>query len=268
MNKKQTLCWLTYLSAAISLTVLSGCITTQTPLISHTHIGHATTAWKDTPSQQGLFTIAEKEAMIADEHASYAVENSDNIVLVKTHIKHVRHVLDPASETSGPGLGYGFIKAIKSSRNHIMFAADAADASENIKTFSKKWVIDSNAVLERSELIMALTHEILVSDSVNEVNILAQEVQTLCNANLYGQDNDRNGITGNNSDEYGILQLQSDLNMMLSQEDPPYRTIDIKYLFGLIRLPTGVWTFKDHETRTSVPDSGGSGRGIDVFQDY
>ena len=107
---------------------LSACVTTQAPKISHVHVGHAMTAWRDTPNEQGLFIIAEKEAVIAFEHAQYAVENAHDIKLVKMHIKHVQHAMNPSlsqgEAEDGPGLGYGLIKAINSSNDHISFAAD------------------------------------------------------------------------------------------------------------------------------------------------
>jgi hypothetical protein len=245
----------TLLLSIVSLVSISGCVSTQVPLISHVHIGHTMTGWRDTPGEQGLFITAEQEAKIAYEQASLAVENSNNTSLTKKYIRNVRHALDPKSEPEGVGLDYGFIKALKSSQDHILFATDSDDASENIKSFSQQWYLHTNVILERSELIMAISKEILNSNSREEVKILAEETQLLTRYNLYGNTSDGNSIDSSN---YGLQQLRIDMVDMINREDPPYQTVDKKYLFGLIRLPSGEWRFMDFSKSPS-------NQGINVF---
>jgi len=223
---------------------LTACVTTQTPKISHVHVGHAMTAWHDTPDELGLFITAEKETEIAYEHAQYAVENSHDIKLLKMHIKHVQHAMDPKLIKEGPGLDYGFIKAMNSARDHIFFAADSKDASENIKAFALLWSKDVEAIIERGKLILALSKEVIKSNSHEEMIVLSEEIKLLLQQNLYGYDSDGDGSIGNVKEDFGILQLKDQMNIMIAKEDPPYHTVDKKYLFGLIRLPSGEWMFK------------------------
>lgn len=225
------------------LIVLTACVTTQTPKISHVHVGHAMTAWRDTPNEQGLFITAEQEGTIAVEHAQYAIENSHDISLLKMHIKHVQHAMDPDIVKEGPGLGYGFIKALNAARDHILFAADSRDASDNIKSSAQLWSKNVDTIIERSNLVVALSKEVLKSNSHEEVMVLADEIKLLTQQNLYGYDSDADGTIGNIRADYGIKQLKGELIAMIEKEDPPYQTVDKKYLFGLIRLPSGEWIF-------------------------
>lgn len=222
---------------------LTACVTTQTPKISHVHVGHAMTAWRDTPNEQGLFITAEQEAIIAYEHAQYAVENAHKLTLAKTHIKHVQHAMDPGLTKQGPGLGYGFIKALDASRDHILFAADSKDASENIKSSAQLWSKNVDTIIERSKLVLALCREVLKSNADEEVIILTEEIRKLTKQNLYGYDSDGDGTIGNIKADFGIEQLKAEILAMIEKEDPPYQTVDKKYLFGLIRLPSGEWIY-------------------------
>ncbi len=222
---------------------LVACVTTQAPRISHVHVGHAMTAWQDTPNEQGLFITAEQEASIAFEHAQYAVENSHDVKLLKMHIKHVQHTMSPEivpeMRNDGPGLGYGFIKAIAASRDHILFAADSKDASNNVEVSAKKWSKNVDVILERSELIITLSHAVIKSDSHEEMIVLSDEIKLLTQQNLDG-----------------VKQLNDDIMIMIEKEDPPYQTVEKKYLFGLIRLPSGEWEFNFNKQ-----SDGGAGTG-------
>ncbi|MCW8928702.1 MAG: hypothetical protein OQL19_00505 [Gammaproteobacteria bacterium] len=226
---------------------MNACITTQAPKISHVHIGHAMTAWRSTPDEQGLFVVAEKEAAIASEHAQYAVENSHDLSLVKMHTMHVLHTMKPElvpdMSKNGPGLGYGFVKAMNDSNDHILFAADSADASTNIKTSALLWSEHTQVVIERSELLITLGQALLKSNSHEEIIVLADEILLLTQQNINGYDSDGDGTIGNVKDDYGLIQLRKDINRMINNENPPYQTVEKKYLFGLIQLSSGEWTF-------------------------
>ncbi len=243
---------------ALSLTLLfniTACVTTQAPKISHIHVGHAMTAWKDTPNEEGLFIIAEKEALIAFEHAQYALESIHDLKLTKMHIRHVQHAMNPKlpknyNET-GPGLGYGFIKAINSSTDHILFAAESKDASQNIKQSAKILQTNVAVIFERNDAIVTISQAALQSSSHEEVLILTEEIKMLTEQNLKGYDANSDGIIGNANDEFGIKQLKNNIKNMIAKEDPPYQTVEKKYLFGLIRLPSGEWALSQSNNTNS-----------------
>src|SRR4029450_7773253 len=87
------------------------------PLISHAHVGHALTTWRDTPDEQGLFVVAEKEITTVWQQAQAARQTSATVA--RQHSAGVVHALDPAHQATGPGLGYGGIRALTGAAQHI-----------------------------------------------------------------------------------------------------------------------------------------------------
>ncbi len=230
--------------------MLAGCATInkvmvveETPTIAHVHIGHAITGWKHSPDQKGLFQVAEQEADIAFVHAGYAIEQPDNIDLIRLHTSHVMYAIDPKTRRQGPGTGFGLIRALTEATGHITYAAESDDASQNVIDFAKPFTKNARGVLERSELILALAEEIHQDLSVQEAFALAEEILILADANVKGIDKDGNGTIDVNPDEYGLKQLRHQMMEMVAKEDPPYVPVAKRYLFGLIRLPSGKWDF-------------------------
>ena len=74
--------------------------------MSHSHMGHVTKAWTDTPDGIGLLPTAAAEAEIAAQHAGFAAEQPGNLEWMQMHTRHVLHAVDPSVEPKGPGLGY------------------------------------------------------------------------------------------------------------------------------------------------------------------
>jgi hypothetical protein len=233
-----------YLAVALlSIVVLSGCATT-TPRISHVHVGHAITGWVDTPEQRGLFVTAEEEARVIADQATLATD-SDSLEQVKQHARGIIHAIDPERQPTGPGTGYGFHKAITGANDHIQYAAQSSDTSANIKEGAERYAVNQAIVVERGELILALAEAIVNTDTPQESRALARETRQLAVHNLMGTDEDGDGVIGSTPREYGLRQLRADLVAMAEREEPPYRAVSQRYLFGLIRLPDGTWSFKD-----------------------
>ena len=65
---------------------LAACARTV-PKISHVHIGHTVSGWRDTPDQQGLFVTAEQEALNAEKEIKAALYNLNDLNTVKSHVK-------------------------------------------------------------------------------------------------------------------------------------------------------------------------------------
>ena len=86
----------------------------------HAHIGHVMIAWRDTPGQVGLLTIAQSDTRIAAAHA-LLLSKATSVDDMKLHAGHVLHALDPAIETAGPASGYGAKKAAAGAMQHVGF---------------------------------------------------------------------------------------------------------------------------------------------------
>ena len=73
----------------------------------------------------------------------------------------------------------------------------------------------------------------------------ARQLRILSIQILEGVDSDSDGMIGSSSGEYGLRQLRDQLAIIAENENPVYQPVEKKYLFGLVRLPGGKWTFKD-----------------------
>ncbi|MCP5418784.1 MAG: hypothetical protein H6965_17035 [Chromatiaceae bacterium] len=243
----------------ILLTLLfSGC-TVKVPTIAHTHIGHATTAWRNTPEQKGLLVVAEEQAELALEHAQSAATKGGGIDQIRTEVAQAVAVTNP-QKTSGGVVKveppFGVKQALVGAIDHITFAGNSEDATQNVVRFAAEFPANSTAILERCDLISLLGEDIAVAASLEEAEILARELAILARANLDGLDADENGVIGNKPEEYGLRQLRDQLETMLVREDPPYTTVTHWYLFNLVQLPSGEWKFKERPANAGGNASG------------
>ena len=222
------------------------------PLISHAHIGHSLTAWRDTPDQEGLFVVAEREAGIALEQAQWATQTAHTPGVAKKHISAVTHALNPDLQPEGPGLGYGAIRALEGAVDHIAFAAESKDASRNVIESAHEFSRDAQSVLDRLKVAVEVA---LLARHASAADLpgLAHELEQLIYLSINGEDVDGDGVIGATPQEAGLVQLRQGLHTMLANEEPPYHPLGRKYLLGLIRLPNGQWVYEfDHSARRST----------------
>lgn len=228
----------------------------KAPKISHVHVGHALTGWHDTPEQRGFFVTAEMKARSALRHAQEASQPGKRLDQVQASIG--RLMLDTDSgAAAGGGERYGVRQALKAAIDHMVFAAEVEDASRNIRASVPILVDDAAIILARCDSIMAFGKEAVASTNPDEVKVLAAEILRMSRANVDGEDTDGHGVAGAKREGYGLKQLRRDLIDMTEREDPPYTTVSTWYLFNLIRLPSGSWTFRER----SGPGGGSYGGG-------
>ncbi|MCF6250461.1 MAG: hypothetical protein L3J75_04210 [Methylococcaceae bacterium] len=228
------------------LLCLGGCVSQQ-PSITHTHIGHVMTGWANTPDKRGLFVTAEKAAKDAQQAAVSATGKDNSLVSIKIDVARVivgTNSDSTKNDSNKTDLKYGVYNALNGTVNHVTYAATSPDASENIKNSIKTFSTHAQVVLNRCDLIQALGEEILITSSIDEAKLLVGELVKLTDANVNGEDIDGDSVIGTIPAEYGLKQLRTQLQAMIDREIPPYRTVDTWYLFHLVRLPNGDWTFR------------------------
>ncbi len=228
---------------------LSGCARSL-PLISHAHIGHSLTAWRDTPDEQGLFVVAEKETNIALVQARLARQTSDNPAVSRQHVNNVVNVLNPDINSRGPGLNYGALRALQGSIDHIQFAATTDDASDNIIQHAAAFSESATSLLSRLQIALEVAQ--LTGDiSDAELPGLSQELEQQL----------QQCVSGDN-EKAGLVQLRQQLSSMISNEkNPPYHPLGRRYLLGLVRLPNGTWKYKFNRSGAYADAGGGGGGG-------
>lgn len=215
----------------------------KAPTMAHVHIGHAMTNWKQTPKKMGLFVVAEKEANIALIHANLAAKKPIDLDSVKLYIGNVMHAIDPSTQKRGPGMGFGQKRALTEAISHITFAAESKDASENVKRFVEPFAQNAMSTLERCELILALGEDIQKAESAQAAMALADEIVILARANIEGVNAGGNGRGITDSNDIGLKQLRTQIEEMIDREEPPYQPASRRYLLGVVRLPSGKWTY-------------------------
>jgi hypothetical protein len=122
------------------------------PPLVHAHIGHVMIAWRDTPGQVGLLTIAQSDTRIAAAHA-LLLSKAASIEEMKTHAGHVLHALDPSIEKAGPASGYGAKRAAAGAMQHVGFTAAVDNASAPVKDHAGKAnarLTDAIAAIDRA----------------------------------------------------------------------------------------------------------------------
>lgn len=212
----------------------SGCVT-RPPSIAHVHLGHALTGVHVTPNRDGYLLLAHTRAKEAYAAAQQAAAGS-TLEGMKTG---VAAVLTATSSEENFGLKQSLVLAA----NHVSFAATADDASANVQKSAPVFAHDISRVVERCELIALLGKDVTASKSQQEATIAVEEIVKLTQANVEGEDSDRDGKVGSAPAEFGMNQLRQEFDVIIAREDPPYRTVDQWYLFNLVKLPSGRWVF-------------------------
>ncbi|GEM_PF-2231623 len=230
------------------------------PTIAHVHVGHTITSWKTTPDKKGLLIVAQEEAEIALKESKKASVKTGELMFIKEHIRYAMNAIDPYNYKKGPSLGYGLKRALSESANHISFAAESEDASQNIKNFAPQYAAATEDIISRCDLVLSLGKEVLDTPSITEAVALSSEIVNLLHTIVDGN----HGKNSKRVDEYGIKNLREQLAATLKNEDPPYRPVAQRYLLGIIRLPNGKWAFSKlidsfYDTPSSGSSSGGGG---------
>ncbi len=185
---------------------------------AHTHIGHVVSSWKDTPSERGLLPTAFKESLVAAAHANYAVNAADDLSTMKMHAGHVRHAIDPALESGGPGLGYGLIKAATGAIAHITLASEAGDASEAVKNHAVHVIASLNAAIARSTAALTEADAIIAAADTTKALEHATKLATLTKGALMGVDINSDGKISWDDDEGGLKIADKHMGFILKAE--------------------------------------------------
>lgn len=225
-----------YARLALSVLILStaACVT-RPPSIAHVHLGHAITAVSVTPGQKGYLLEAEERAQNAYDLAQQATMSAS--------LEQLKAGVDAAVQASISDDTFGLKHSLVLASNHINFAATSDDASRNVRESAPIFAHDIGRVVERCDLIGLLGQDVAASTKMAEAKLLAEEIATLAEQNINGDDSNGDGVVGDSPSEYGMKQLRAELLGIIGRENPPYRTVDQYYLFNLVRLPNGRWVF-------------------------
>ena len=176
-------------------------------------LAHVTTKAKDTPGKVGLVAILEQEANIAAQHAGYAIADKKS-ASVKSHIPHVQNAIDPSIVKSGPGKGFGVLRAAREIMAEMTNAAKASDASEDLRMHSVHIITCAKNIAAWANEIEGKSAKLLLSFSDKEVLGGGQEVADLAKWIVNGRDADGDGKITWKDGEGGLAQMKQHLGFI------------------------------------------------------
>ncbi|MFT6046089.1 MAG: hypothetical protein ACI9WC_001794 [Arenicella sp.] len=223
--------------------LLNGCAT-QLPSFAHVHVGHTLSAWPGTPNQQGLFALSEELAVDVVETAIAASELSKQGefgAAAQAGGRIAAIIGSPDDQADSPDQ-ITFLSAFAQGVNHFRFSIESDDATSNLKQGLGDVVSKSPQIIARSNVIKDLATLLSTLDDDQTIAEAIQQLRIMTVQNLEGGD-------GN----YSLRDMRNDLAATLDREDPPYVAPARKFLFGLVRAPTGkwFWNFEDADGKNS-----------------
>jgi hypothetical protein len=183
------------IASVLSAAALSGCVT-RAPTIAHVHLGHALTGVHVTPGRIGYLSVAEERALSAVQSAHAAATGSS--------LQQVKDAVAAANKASTSEEDFGLRLAVVQAASHISFAADAEDASTNVRGEAARFAQNVNGIVERCDLIALLSKDVAAANRLEEAKALAAEIDKLSTQNLNGVDSNRDGTIGGQPSEYGV----------------------------------------------------------------
>jgi hypothetical protein len=225
-----------------------GCAHMITPRVSHAHLGHALTAWHDTPGQQGLLVVARTRADTALREAQSATQASGEAA--RRHLANAATALAPESEADR---AYGVVRALEGAVEHLEYAAVAKDASRNVVTATASIGAVADGVIDgyRRALTVARSADKLPAEQLRQTALdLQRGLMQLNN----GSDADGDGRIALTPREAGLAQIEQRLAQAIAEErDPPFRPLPHTVLFGLVRTADGQWSFGQPRAVAAAP---------------
>ena len=188
---------------------------------AHAHILQVVNPEAASVAELGFLRQAVGEAGTAAEYASFAAggrQRPGDLRAMKTHAGNVLHALDPTRRESGPGLGFGLFEASRNTIERIRMAADAPDASDDVRTHAAHVVSCVRNTLERARRMLEITEGILATESAHEADALSDELNTLGFQLRNGVDANGDGLVTWHDGEGGLYVAQEHMRMLMRRE--------------------------------------------------
>lgn len=234
-------CILLFLSLYISS--CASVVRKDAPTIAHVHIGHAITAWNETPGRQGLLVVAELAAVTADTNSQLMLKSArdGDVDRAKQFLRQIAIAIDPQTyDPNGQDNGFGVRRGTAEAMTHLKLSAGVLDATSNVRRTVSQTNVYAQDILDRADELTTYLDVGLQSNDAVELEIIAEEVALLVRAIAGGPEY---------PDIYGLYNLRKDIEDMIARENPPYETVDSYFLFNLVRLPDGQWGFGSRRGR-------------------
>lgn len=184
------------------------------------HIGHVLNGFSDTPGLQGLLPLAMAEARVANQHATLATRQPENLQYMKTHSEHVMHALDPSTVPAlmAPGQGYGAKRAIAAIAQHIELAAQEKDATPNVVNHARHVGMSARNTVVRVDQILVIAGQVRAATSAADAAKLVSQMASLAEQLVAGFDANGDGRVTFEEGEGGLQHVDDHVKFMLPRK--------------------------------------------------
>lgn len=230
---------------AMTLSSCASVVKRDPPSIAHIHIGHAITGWPLAPRNQGLLVVAELSAIAAATNSELMLQaaREGNMQRAQRYLQETAKAVDPGFLSRTTSNEYGLRKAAAEAITHLQLASEVEDASANVQRTVTTTRIKADDLIDRSDELLAYLDAGAKAQSVEEMEIISEEIVRTLKAVAGGPD-----VSGS----YSLYDFRRDIEAMVAREDPPYKTVESYYLFNLVKLPDGQWGFASRSSRGSA----------------
>ena len=237
--------WLLAVFLTLSLTGCGSIVSRDAPSIAHIHIGHAITGWVNAPNKQGLLVVAELASIAAMTNAELMLDaaRDGDMERAQRFLRETATQVDPDFLNGTDNGDYGLRKAAAEAITHLKLASSVEDASANVQRTIAQTNIKAIDLIDRSDELLAFLDAGSKAASIEEIEIIAEEIVRSIRTIAGGPDMPEN---------YGLYDFREDIEAMVAREDPPYQTVESFYLFNLVQLPDGQWGFASRSSRGSA----------------
>jgi streptogramin lyase len=184
------------------------------------HVRHVSASFGQAPAQRGLAATATTDAGAGVLHANFAAGDLSDLASMRGHASHVLHTLSPEPGATGPGTGYGVMRAAGDVVTHITLAANADGASESLRTHAVHISSVARAVAGRAEEAATVARALRDATSIRVAAPLVARLRLLMYRIAEGWDADGDGSVSLDT-EAGLQQLEGHVYLMLEGEGLP-----------------------------------------------
>ncbi len=270
------------------------------PAGSLVHIRHVVFQFPENPDGKGYLIGADEQLRLAAQHTGFMRDQlgAGNLAEARRHAEHVVNImegetgptfgdLDGDGLAQNPGDGFGVRAYVEGAKKHTQFAADAGDASSEVRLHASHTVVSLDNMLNWLDEAIRQAVRVISSDTVKEAGPTGEELSRVVDLMVDGQDLNGDGVVAPVEGEGGLLvAYEHALNMGsfeffpaetpagggASEEEPganpetvTIEMADLAYQPGDITVPAGAtvtWVNKDTELHSATADDGSFDTGL------
>jgi len=159
---------------------------------SQAHLLYIIKSWPQAPKSMSLIDTALKEAKITDLYIQIAQSQDQDLAWIKLHVNRAKHAIEGTKFGDG-GLGYGVIKSSSQIAKQMKSAAQASDASVNMKLRTDKIVSGAEHTTAIAKRMLVICNSIARSISTSQALAYVTQLKELSNALMEGEDINKDG---------------------------------------------------------------------------